>query len=304
MLLWAAAAYGEPLELEEHRFSRHIAAKYDRLVLQFKGTAGPLGVKENSASRLQRNLVVSNAKLAGAIPESAINSSYMDKSRYLGKIAINPFFPPSGFSVSVDLKVPQTRVAAFWLQNPPRLVIDAFPADSARVAGLKNLPKDTAKPQRTAASARKNKEAGWAMRDPASEKELFARQLLEKYTCFPSASRVGMGVNFHMRDTDRRQEQIPVNLGGGPTAADIGSPLDNIVCYPRDAEVIPRFTFSDDNLFRQMSIPTVEPKQAEKPDRLPSFLRIPTGEDGQFTETDSEPSARTPSAQSPKTPLP
>jgi hypothetical protein len=129
------------LEIKKFRYSRSQRKGFERLVVEFtqkksegKGASAPAISVTPSPNGKESTIVVEPALLVGAIPEALINESYVRKSRFLGPISFSTDGPTSGFSMRAFLKS-NVMVDAFWLDYPHRLVIDAFPADSARAAG-------------------------------------------------------------------------------------------------------------------------------------------------------------------------
>lgn len=207
---------GPRLEIRQYRFSRHNGG-FDRLVLEFERkdantSIQPKVAAQKSGTPREWSVQVDNALLLGAIPESLINDSYMKKSRYLGAISVNMDAPGTGFSVRAAMKGEGTRIQAMWLENPSRLVIDAY--------GGSNV----------------------AHRETSSMKT-HSRPGLADLLCFPAVSKVGLTVIFQTQTrADEELQNIRVNTDGvNPTD---GAPApDAIVCYPKTSRVVAALSF-------------------------------------------------------------
>ncbi len=208
---------GPRLEIRQYRFSRH-AGGYDRLVLEFErkdsdsSSRPSVGAQKSSTPR-EWSVQVDNAVLLGAIPESLINDSYTKKSRYLGPISVNMDNPSTGFSVRATIKSAGTRIQAMWLENPARLVIDAYGAG-------KSL----------------------AHRETSSVKS-HQRPGLADLLCFPAVSKVGLTVIFQTQShSEEELQNIRVNTDG--TTPLEGTPSnDAIVCYAKSSRVVAALSF-------------------------------------------------------------
>lgn len=221
LLAVTPAFAGNPahLEIQKYRFRRHTNGRFERLVLEFQRKRGigeaPAVTLVHSGSRVR--IKVEGAMIMGGIPESAINESYTNSSRYLGDISLETEGPANGFTVEAKLKKDGTRVEAFWLSKPDRLVLDAYPQ------GV-DSPTNQLKKRRIASHRRPKKKGGG------------------KYYCFPANSHVGLSVLFQpkFRAGDSR---VRIDLEASPNGFD--STSDAIVCYPSSAQVEPSIAFHD-----------------------------------------------------------
>jgi len=126
--------------IRQHRYSPHGEAGYERFVLQFDGgrrSDPAVRVTNESGSWVVR---VANARIDGAIPESAINEKTIAHAHVFRTVAVDTDGSGKGFSLRFTAKRNDAVVKAFWLESPSRLVVDAYasgiPTSSARaVAG-------------------------------------------------------------------------------------------------------------------------------------------------------------------------
>lgn len=217
----SAGEHGAQLEIRQYRFSRH-GGDHDRLVLEFerKDSAGHSSpnVKVEKSDSESSLVKLHGAVLLGAIPESLINDSFSKKSRFLGPVSLTMDSPESGFSVRVEHKRAGGQVKALWLQNPSRLVIDAYSngghsADRQASSLQHNSPK---------------------------------RPGLDKLMCFPATSKVSLTVSFQAPapSTDDIQN-IRVNTDGTTLTPAPTPPADAIVCYPRKSFVTASLSFEE-----------------------------------------------------------
>lgn len=206
---------GPRLEIRQYRFSRHNSG-FDRLVLEFERKDANTSIQpkvsaQKSGTPREWSVQVDNALLLGAIPESLINDSYTKKSRYLGAISVNMDAPGTGFAVRAAMKGAGTRVQAMWLENPSRLVIDAY--------GGSNV----------------------AHRETSSTKSQ-SRPGLADLLCFPAVSKVGLTVIFQTQTrADEELQNIRVNTDGVNPVGEPGR--DAIVCYPKTSRVVAALSF-------------------------------------------------------------
>lgn len=237
---------GSPrLEIRNYRFQAHRGQGFERLVLEFSRKdqnpkVQPL-VKVTPAGA-EMDIAIDRAVLMGAIPESLINDSYQAKSRYLGALSVNADNPAAGFSLRTALKNPKAKLKAFWLANPPRLVIDVRVGKeiaSTDEGGSATLKVTRKKPQ-----------------PPA----------FERFICFPAAAKVGMNVVFQMAQTKKEEElkNVHVNLQGTSVQEEAAPPPDAIVCYPREAQVVAQLGFE---------MPKAEPNEGTDANTEPAPLQ-------------------------------
>ncbi len=221
-----SASEGGPaaqLEIRQYRFSRH-GGDHDRLVLEFdrKDSAGhhTPNVKVEKSEGESSLVKLHGAVLLGAIPESLINDSFSKKSRFLGPVSLTMDAPESGLSVRVEHKRSGAQVKALWLQNPSRLVIDAYSHGGAGHS-----------PDRQASSVQHS-----SPRRPG----------LDKLMCFPATSKVSLTVSFQAPAPSSEDIQnIRVNTDGTTLTAAPTPPADAIVCYPRKSFVTASLSFEE-----------------------------------------------------------
>ncbi len=214
-LLVARSGYGAggQIEMSKHRFSRHGAQNFERLVLEFKGHSGDglPGVRVGTDGAAGEVTVqVLDVTVRGAIPEADINDRFVPKSKLLGPIAVNAD-GPSGFTLRTFLKDPQARIDAFWLDNPVRLVVDAFGKGANRNAAIARGGK------RSVAGSKPRRRNG--------------------YACFPSGASVGMKVSFQGDGRTTGTIAVPVDAGKAEVAD------EGVVCYPKNSELNASISF-------------------------------------------------------------
>ncbi|MCB0403982.1 MAG: hypothetical protein KDD51_04300 [Bdellovibrionales bacterium] len=203
---WAFGAFETPITLKHFRFGKHKTQDFERLVIHFGGNRPDPRVQiAANPNRKEATVSLENVQLVGAIPESAINDSYVTKSRYLGPISINTDDPNRATTLRVFLKENTLKFDAFWLQNPARLVVDAFPPTSPRSSKGRFIL--------TAKSKREN-------RSPAS-----TAFVNKDVLCFPIASQLSPTVSF--------SEQAATAPPGFVKSSRVGP----IACYPVNAQV-------------------------------------------------------------------
>lgn len=201
-------------ELKRFRFQGH--GKYERLVLEFarkeKGKHPTLSVTTTGE---EGQLEVRNVTLVGAIPESAINDGFSGKSHYLGNISINTDASVHGFMLKAALKPEGGRIEGLWLQDPPRLVVDAYAkgAPAAKRSQVASLDKA------------KGPNGG--------------------YFCFPANAQVGLSVIFQPKARRQTSDQVRIDLEANPPGQAPDGSADAIVCYPSGSQVVPSIAFHE-----------------------------------------------------------
>lgn len=244
------------LEVDHYRFGTHAGSQYERLVIEFNQTRG-LGlepdVKIEPLPTSGFNVTLKSTNWNGAIPESEMNDSYQRKSRYLGPLAVSTD-DPNEVSITVSVKKPKMKLSSFWLNAPPRLVIDVFPLNSPRasmnlgstVAGkgmpLRDMDSDGIAPTvKDRISATVPVQAGTvAERVERNVASMPDYGKYERIICFPATSQLKATVTF---SPAHRGGKTTVDGGlAGPTR-----PSDEIVCYPFSAQMIAHIGFSQDN---------------------------------------------------------
>lgn len=209
----SSSAWGtaKQLEIRKFRFSKHKSFEFERLVIEFRtktgGNDAPLVKLVTGAGPTEASVVVNQVELVGAIPEAAINDSYDSKSEFLGPISINTDDPNRDVAVRVFVRDPKLKVDAFWLNAPARLVVDAYPEDSARS-------------RRGRFVAQRSPSRGLASVD--SENEVI---------CYPAASQLVATVRFFQNQEKRPDDHGYTHFGSS-------NPNGPIVCFPAKARVV------------------------------------------------------------------
>lgn len=217
-----SAIAGSQLEIKKFRFNQHQSPHFDRLVFEFgaKGLHGAPGLRVLPKGK-ETLVSIDKVSIVGAIPETNINDSYGKNAKYLGPVSFNTD-SHDGFSIRVFTKQENTKVEAFWLESPSRLIIDAFPASSDRAQGPHVLHA-----KRNVATGGKKARHGHGGNK-------------EGVYCFNSAAQVKAALTYENGD---HFKGIPMTVDGAPGQT---SPVvDNIVCYPKSAQVMPKVSFSN-----------------------------------------------------------
>jgi len=242
-------ASGDPqaeFQIKKFRFNRHLKLGFERLVLEFSSKGGS---KESPTIRLvpdnlgkETTIHVSKASLVGAIPESSINEAYTKKSQYFGPISINTD-TTAGFEVRTFTKQSRSIVDAFWLQNPPRLIVDVFPKDSDRAMGPNVVQKRS-----TASVAVEPSHPAEQHGHPSSVPAKSGKDWTEMekpgddaILCFPANAQVRANIGFE-KGVGRAGTNVAEGIDNTFGAAAAGTP-DTIVCYPKGAQVTPLLKF-------------------------------------------------------------
>lgn len=212
------------LEIRDYRFSSHKKERYERLVIEFT-PKDPTAKLEPSVRVTpgvgsgEANVFVDQAMMTGAIPESLINDSFTKKSRYMSNIAVNMDSPGAGFSIRVTLKDGSASLNPFWLQNPPRLVIDAIGPNSG---------KDRSVASTSSGKGKKKKHMKVAK----------AQNAMNGYYCFPAASQTALSIVFQNKKNDKTHAKVALQGQYGAAAPEGETPApDAIYCYPQDAQI-------------------------------------------------------------------
>lgn len=263
-----ADATTERAEIKRFRFQRHAKHNFERLVIEFggqsKSTAPNVKVSPNPAEK-SVSVNVSNLTLVGAIPEAAMNESFVPQSKYLGAIHINT---DSGSSVTikVGLKDASLKGDAFWLQSPSRLVIDAFPGNSPRVSGpavlashpvaapigptLTKETKGATPPASVKAAIDGNAKAPLeAAADTKPSKRLLSanKKVLRDYICFPVNAQVMTSISYESANGDSEKIAMRLETDGTPATPPSVTSSDGIACYPRSSQVKALISFKSAN---------------------------------------------------------
>jgi hypothetical protein len=215
-----AGEYAAQLEIRQYRFSRH-GGDHDRLVLEFdqkgSGSQNSPTVKVEKWEGESSLVKLHGAVLLGAIPESLINDSFARKSRFLGNVSLTMDAPESGFSLRVEHKRGGDQVKALWLQNPSRLVIDAYSSGHSADRQASSLQHSNPK-----------------------------RPGLDRLMCFPANSKVNLTVSFQAPAPSSDDIQnIRVNTDGTTLTPAPTPPADAVVCYPRKSFVTASLSFEE-----------------------------------------------------------
>ncbi len=216
-------AMGEKGEIKRFRFQRHGKQEFERLVMEFEGKGlgkGNASVKVTPQAT-EKNVLITVDKftLVGAIPEAAMNESFTGRSKYLGPLAINTD-TPNTISIKASLKEQQIQVDAFWLSNPSRLVVDAFPASSPRAAGPAIL--------------NSRKTAGATAKAAANTAKPVKKTKKLNVVCFPTESQVVASTSF---DDPAAKMGLRIETDGSfvspPNAANQG----RVACFPKETQL-------------------------------------------------------------------
>lgn len=245
------------VEIKKFRFRRHNKKNFERLVIEFSSKdqgGAPQITTLPSSNGKEASIQIERVALVGAIPESLINDSYVAKSKFLGPVSINTDGPVKGFVIRTFLKEP-VGVDAFWLEHPGRLVLDVFPANSARVEG--RVPESEF---REIAHIRPPAETKVAKEDPSG------------IVCYPLNAAVSATVSFHSKMTSGPGGQVdalPFALASG------GSPgAEPVICFLSSSQVVAQVAFKpksfDPNNYVQW-----EPRPANNGGSLFSMPALP-----------------------------
>jgi hypothetical protein len=255
--VFASAAGETELQIKKFRFNRHVKLGFERLVIEFE-TKTPM--KTNPIIRLVPNasgkettVHINQASLVGAIPESAINDSYVKKSQYFGPVSINSD-ASAGFEIRTFIKQSHSVVDAFWLDKPSRLIIDVFPKSSDRAQGPNIvLKRTTASLSRKAEPQNSNPEEKSIETEKKSveikeskptesatpEWTKMEKPSYESILCFPAHTQVKANIAF---DKGLTGTDAVANVDATYGAASKNN-QDIIVCYPKGAQVTPKLKF-------------------------------------------------------------
>ena len=219
---------GAELTIRNFRFARHHALDFERLVLEFNGEgAHPPSIKVVTQEKESR-ISIQGIQLAGGIPEAAINDSYKGTSKYFGPIAINTDSPEGGILIRAFSKAADSKMDAFWLSSPPRLIVDVFPQNSERSFGREVVGQN-----REFASTNSHKTGHSGSKEHSSP----APRSTDSVVCYPANTQVKPSLGFDKRTNSK---------GLVMTVEDLQSnrPIGNdILCFPATAQVMPSISF-------------------------------------------------------------
>ncbi|NBX75884.1 MAG: hypothetical protein EBQ92_04975 [Proteobacteria bacterium] len=233
------------LMMKKFRFRKHSSANFERLVLEFSGPAvsEEVEMKTNKVgSEKDVSLVVKNAQLVGAVPESTINESLEGSRKWIGPLSINTDMPKNGFSLRTLLKNSEAQVDAFWLSQPTRLVVDVFPSGSPRAHSRNPMEAH----REVASTAEKAKAT------PKTSEPIF---------CFPSNAKMSASVAYFPW---KGSSAIPLEVKD-PSAAQ-NEMKEGIVCYPAQSRVHPRVNFTTGEVEPSQPVASVAPQLNNKPE--------------------------------------
>jgi hypothetical protein len=275
-----AAGEGEmELQIKKFRFNRHSKLGFERLVIEFdsksQGKEAPVIRLVPDKLGKETTVHVGKASLVGAIPEASINESYSKKSQYFGPVSINTD-TNSGFDIKTFIKQSHSLVDAFWLQNPSRLIVDVFPKDSDRALGPNVVTQRS-----TASVSEKSPEGKMAKKETkTAEKQNPEWTKMEKpedelVLCFPANTQVKANIGFEKGNN--RAGFVPQSIDNTFSTA-AGSVQDNIVCYPKGAQVTPLLKFqpSENSFYGRVDMDNagrggVNPMNPRQPSSVPQF---------------------------------
>lgn len=220
------SAFGNDLTIRNFRFARHNALDFERLVIEFKASeagAKP-GVKINLGER-EAQIQLRGAQLVGGIPETAINESYKGSSKYFGPLSINTDSPDGNVLLRAFTKKSNSKVDAFWLNDPPRLIVDVFPEDSERSFGREVVG------NREFASTSSHKKSHGSSHEEAPS----VSRGNSAVVCYPANAQVKPTIGF-----DRRAKVAGMVV----SAADLSKSIGNdILCFTSASSVVPTISF-------------------------------------------------------------
>jgi len=246
-LVSASSMAQTELMMKKFRFRKHSSANFERLVLEFSGPAvqEEVELKTNKVGTEQDvSMVVRNAQLIGAVPESTINESLQGSRKWMGPLSINTDMPKNGFSLRTLLKNSEAQVDAFWLSQPTRLVVDVFPKSSPRAHS-----RNPVEAHREVASTKHNSKA------PAEGKTA------EPIFCFPSTAKMSASVAYFPW---KGSSSIPLEVKD-PAAAQ-NEMKEGIVCYPAQSRVQPRVNFTTGEAEQAQPVAAVDSQHSNKPE--------------------------------------
>ncbi|MFM8316453.1 MAG: hypothetical protein ACKOA8_19405, partial [Deltaproteobacteria bacterium] len=228
------------LQIKKFRFNRHMKLGFERLVIEFSskanGKSTPVIRILPDKSGKETTVHVSQASLVGAIPESAINDSYVKKSQYFGPISINSD-STSGFDIRTFIKQSHSIVDAFWLEKPSRLIVDVFTKSSDRAQGpnmvLKRATASVASKNPTAIESGKVEPEGSKAMPSSVDWTKSEKPGDEAVLCFPANTQVKANIGF---EKSAEAPVVPANIDN-TYAKTASNGQDMIVCYPKGAQV-------------------------------------------------------------------
>lgn len=223
------SAFGNDLTIRNFRFARHNALDFERLVIEFKASesgAKP-GVKINLSEK-EAQIQLRGAQLVGGIPETAINESFKGSSKYFGPLSINTDSPDGNVLLRAFTKKSNSKVDAFWLNDPPRLIVDVFPEDSERSFGREVVG------NREFASTGSHKKAHSSSH--ASEESVSAPKGNSNVVCYPANAQVKPTIGFDKRANSKGLVVSAADLQNKGIGSDI-------LCFTTNSQVVPTISF-------------------------------------------------------------
>jgi len=241
------------LMMKKFRFRKHASANFERLVLEFSGPSvqEDVEVKTNTVgSDKDISLLVKNAQLVGAVPESTINESLQGTRKWMGPLSINTDVPKNGFSLRTLLKTSEAQVDAFWLSQPTRLVVDVFPKSSPRASSRNLLEANRGVASANEKHSSTEKKAHKA--DAKSPEPIF---------CFPSTSKMSASVAYNPW---KGSSSIPLEVKDPSLAKNEMN--EGIVCYPAQSRVHPQVNFTTGGVEQAQPVASAAPQMGNKPE--------------------------------------
>ena len=221
------------LNIAKFRFTRFDSSQFERLVIEFLGSAPSEEVeikKGEKNNQTDVTLTLNNVSISGSIPEANMNASYRDKKKWIGPLSFNSNPSQKLVSIRTLLSEKDTEIDAFWLNSPTRLVIDVYPKGSPRAQS-----RDIAAPSRKVASM--SKAAPKAASKAASNSPTQSQE--ESVYCFPASAEINPQINFQPW-----MGSSSVAVKAEPPSPPSEKSVDYIRCYPAQSRMVPQVYFN------------------------------------------------------------
>jgi len=201
-LVAGSSAANDGIKITKHRFQKR--GKTDRLVMEFESGPASAPTVKVRTDGTTATVEVSGATLSGAVPEAEVNEPVSKKGRFLKEIAFDADRPDDGFSLRATLNATASKVDAFWLADPPRLVVDVHGRGSSSTAA------------------------------EGESKLKLSRRAKDEFSCFPANTAVGLSVVFQPRAKGGPSPDVRIDLEAGSSPESL---TDAVVCYPKSSQV-------------------------------------------------------------------
>lgn len=226
------------LSIAKFRFKKYESSKFERLVLEFSGPEMNEEVeveKMQSGDKQNVTLTLKNVTLVGAIPEGNMNASYQKEREWIGPLSFNVDKRAQSVTVRTFLSKNGSNVDAFWLNNPTRLVIDAYPQNSPRASSRQIETED----RKTASLKMPKEKMKMGENSPVTAKP--RKEAEESIYCFPASAQLNPKISFHPWSGS---SSIPVKTE--KTASLPDRVTENIQCFSGRSRVFPEVFFNKD----------------------------------------------------------